>query len=145
MFDGELKKHLLWSDKNTKLLLYEALVVSLFMYRAECWTLKREDERRILAAEINSLRRLFGVSNLEKSRNEEIRQELGQMITLVGRIHKQRLQWLGRVERTHNDRFSIRALHRRTEGTESQGRQRKRWIDNVKEMYKRSKQHTKST
>jgi len=50
----------------TKHHLYEVLVVSVFIYEAECWTLKREDERSILAAEINWLRRLSGISKLKK-------------------------------------------------------------------------------
>jgi len=34
----------------------------------------------------------------------------------------------------NNDGLPIRALHARIEGTKSRGRQRKRWIDNVKEV-----------
>jgi len=48
---------------------------------------KREDERRILAAEMNWLR-LSGVSKLERRRNKKIRQELDQMITLIEKICK---------------------------------------------------------
>jgi len=55
------------------------------------------------------------------------------MITLAEWIRKRRLQRLGHVERMNNNRLSIKALHTRIEGTKSRGRQRKRWIDNVKE------------
>jgi len=77
IFDTELKKHLPWSadwwkirrDQNmsvvTKLQLYEVLVVSVFTNGAECWTLNRDDERKITAAEMNWLRRLSGVSKLQ--------------------------------------------------------------------------------
>jgi len=51
------------------------------------FTLKRENQRRILAAEVNWLRRLSGVSKLESRRNEEVRQELGQMTTFVERMY----------------------------------------------------------
>jgi hypothetical protein len=132
---GRLGK--IWRDKcisvSTKMQLYEVLVVSVFMYGAECWTLKKEDERRILAAEMNWLRRILTISRLERRRNEDIRHEVGQTITLVERIRKRRLQWLGHVERMNCDRLPVRALHTRIEGNRSRGRQRKRWIDNVKE------------
>jgi len=50
--------------------------------------LKREDERRILAAEIN-LKRLYGVSKLERGKkNEAIIQDLIPAITLVEMIRK---------------------------------------------------------
>jgi len=85
IFDRELlKKHLPWSadgGKSGEIKTYQlppiftctVLGVSVFMYAAECWTLKikRENERRILAAEMNWLRRLSGKSKLEKRRNEK--------------------------------------------------------------------------
>jgi hypothetical protein len=40
--------------------LYETLVVPVFMYGAECWTIKADDERKILAAEIGWLRKSWG-------------------------------------------------------------------------------------
>ena len=43
-------------------LIYEALVKSVFMYGAECWTLRKEDERRILVAEMGWLRKIAGIS-----------------------------------------------------------------------------------
>jgi len=70
---------------------------------------------------------------LKKRRNEEIRQELGQMMTLVERMCIQRQQWLGHVERMNSNRLQIWALHTRIEGTKSRGRQRKWWIGNMRE------------
>jgi len=55
--------------------------------------LHSENRRRakLLVAEMNWLRTLSGLSKLERKRNEEIKQELGQIITFLERIHKQRL------------------------------------------------------
>jgi len=82
----------------------------------------------ILSAVVNCI-----VLSLKRRRNEEISQELGQMITLVERICKCRLHWLGYVKRMNNNRLPIWVLYRRIEGTRSWRRQRKQWIDNVNE------------
>jgi hypothetical protein len=59
---GRLGK--LWKNKSisrtTKMKLYETLVVPVFMYGAECWTTKADDERKILAAEMGWLRKSWG-------------------------------------------------------------------------------------
>ena len=60
---------------ETKVMIYEALVKSVFMYGAECWTLRKEDER-ILVAEMGWLRKIAGISRRERRRNEDIRAEL---------------------------------------------------------------------
>ena len=51
---------------------------------------------------------------------------------------RHRLQWFGHVEQMDNSRLPAKALATLVSGTRSQGRQRKRWIDNVKEdLYQR--------
>ena len=46
---GKLNR--LWKSKNiatsTKVKMYETLVIPVFMYGSECWTLRKEDEHRI--------------------------------------------------------------------------------------------------
>src|SRR6218665_2509668 len=40
----------------TKMKLYYALVVPVLLYGSECWNLRKEDERRLLVAEMSWLR-----------------------------------------------------------------------------------------
>ena len=132
---GKLRK--LWRSGNistrTKTKLYETLVIPVLMYGAESWCMKKEDERRLLVAEMGWLRGLLNRSRREKIRNEVTREELGQKETVVERIKKRRLTWYGHVIRMENGRMPARALHGEVEGTRSRGRQKKRWIDNVLE------------
>ena len=71
---GQLNK--IWRSKNvtvgTKAKLFETLVIPVFLYGSECWCLRQEDERRILAAEMSWIRRILGVSRMERKRNVEI-------------------------------------------------------------------------
>src|SRR6218665_2038385 len=59
----------MWREKSisiaTKMKLYYALVVPVLLYGSECWSLRKEDERRLLAAEMGWLRRIIGRSRRE--------------------------------------------------------------------------------
>src|SRR6218665_3503623 len=72
----------------TKMKLYYALVVPVLVYGSECWSLRKEDERRLLVAEMSWLRRIIGRSRREKVRNEQTRKELGAEETVVQKIKK---------------------------------------------------------
>src|SRR6218665_2209584 len=116
--------------------LYYALVVPVLLYGSECWSLRKEDEGRLLVAEMSWLRRIIGRSRREKVRNEQTREELGTEETVVQKIKKRRLQWFGHVERMEEKRLPNAALHEHVEGKRSRGRQRKTWMDNVREDLK---------
>ena len=60
---------------RTKKKLYKTLVIPVLLYRSECWCLKREDERKLLVAEMSWLRGILGKSRREKIRNENIIRE----------------------------------------------------------------------
>src|SRR6218665_856351 len=77
----------------TKVKLYGTFVILVMMYGSECWCLRKEDERRLLVAEMSWLRRILGRSIRDRIRNEVTRKELGQLlqVTLVDKIRKRRL------------------------------------------------------
>ena len=79
------------------------------------------------------LRKILGVCRLQKVRNETIRNILEQEETIIDKIQERRLTWFGHVERTEDNRLTHKTLHCYIEGVRSRGRQRKTWIDNVKE------------
>ena len=82
---ARLKK--IWKDKHvtieTKTKLYEVFVVSVLLYGAECWILRKVDEHRILTAEMGWLRRLAGISRRQRKKND-IRLELNHMDGYTG-------------------------------------------------------------
>ena len=53
-------------SKSTKIQLYQTLILSILLYGAETWTTKKEDENRLNVFEMSCLRRILGVSRLEK-------------------------------------------------------------------------------
>ena len=132
---GKLNR--LWKSKNiatsTKVKMYETLVIPVFMYGSECWTLRKEDEHRIEVAEMNWLRRILRITRLHRMRNEDIRNRLQQEVTLIDRIRKKRLSWFGHVTRMNERRLPQRAMHCYVTGRRTRGRQRKRWRENIME------------
>ena len=135
---GKLRK--LWRSNNisirTKIRLYETLVIPVLLYGAESWCIRKDDERRLQAAEMGWLRGLLNRSRREKIRNEVTREELGQKDTVVDKIGRRRLTWYGHVIRMENERIPAKVLHGEVEGVRSRGRPRKKWIDNVLEDIK---------
>ena len=51
-------------------------------------------------------------------------------------IKIRRLVWFGHVERMEGERLPVAALHAHMEGKRSRGRQRKIWMDNIREDLK---------
>jgi len=131
---GKLDK--MWRTSNisskTKIKLYETLIILVLLYGPECWCLRKTDEKKILVAEIAWLRRILRMK-MEHIRNEVIRQRLGQTESLTDRIRQTRLKWFGHVTRMNETHLPARAMYSYVEGTRSRGRQRKKWINNVKE------------
>jgi len=69
------------------------------MYRSECWTLRKEDERRLLVAEMVWLRRIRGRSRRERIRNEKTREKLGAEETVIEKIIRRKPISFVHVER----------------------------------------------
>ena len=63
------KQKTMWRDKNislsTKLKLLHALVLSIFLYACETWTLATEPLTKIQAVEMRCLRRILGITYIQ--------------------------------------------------------------------------------
>src|SRR5260221_4747570 len=116
-----------------KMKVFKAMVIPILMYGSECWTMRKQDEKRILVTEMSWLRKILGVSRLQHIRNDEIRERTGMEITLIDRIKARRLQWFGHVSRMDSNRIPYLSLNTKLKGTRSRGRPRARWRDGVME------------
>ena len=71
------KLKVIWNDKNTaitsKIRLMRSLVLSIFLYACETWTLSADIERRIQAMQIRYFRKLLGISYRDHITNEEVK------------------------------------------------------------------------
>ena len=119
---------------HIKFKLYKALVVSIFLYGCEAWTLQKETERRIQAFETKCLRKLLGISYREHKTNEyvltTVRNLVGPQQPLLATVKRRKLAWFGHLTR-HNS-LSKTILQGTVEGGRRRGRQRTSWMENVK-------------
>jgi len=92
--------------------MYETMIQPIFLYGSECWTMRKQDEKRILAAKMSWLRRIAGVTRLglHKIRNDDIRHALDSQTTLLDKAVQRRLRWFGHMERMSSDRIPQNAL-----------------------------------
>ena len=129
----------IWKDRNislrSKVKLLHALIISIFLYACESWTLTAELQRRIQAVEMRCLRRLLGISYKDHITNEEVRQIITQQVKhyedLLTTAKKRKLRWYGHL--TRSDGLSKTILQGTVQGKRRRGRQRKKWTDNITE------------
>ena len=112
-----------------------SLVISIFLYACESWTLTVELEKRTQAFEMRCYQRLLNISYKDHVTNEEVRRKIqaaiGEYDELLTLVKKRKLRWFGHVSRSSGLAKTI--LQGTVKGKRKRGRQKKRGEDNIKE------------
>ena len=112
-----------------------SLVTSIFLYACESWILTEELKRRIQTMEIRCYRKILRISYKDHVTKQEVRAKIQQAIRphkdLLTIVKRRKLQWYGHVSRSSGLAKII--LQDTVKGGRRQGRQKKRWEDNIKE------------
>ena len=112
-----------------------SLLTSIFQYACESWTLTAELQRRTQAMEMRSYPKILHISYKDHVTNEEVRAKIQQAIgpheDLLTIVKRCQLQWYGHVSRSSGLAQTI--LQGTMKEGRRQGRQRKRWKDNIRE------------
>ena len=99
---GAMRKEVRELSKATKLKsLINATVMPTLLYAHETWRLLERHKSRMQALEMRCLRRVEGVTMLNKVKNVDIGSRLGQ-VAVVSRVEKKNTEWFMECER--NDR-----------------------------------------
>ncbi|XP_030761519.1 uncharacterized protein LOC115886486 [Sitophilus oryzae] len=109
------------------------MVESVLCYGSEIWALREEDKRRVLAVEMDYLRRSARVSRLQRVRNEEIRNRTSAQETLIQRIEKRGLRWFRHLMRMEDTRWPKRVFKWSPTGRHKRGRPRRSWNDGIRQ------------
>ena len=130
---------IIWKDKNicvkSKIRLMRSLVISIFLYACESWTLDAYLQQRIASFEMRCLRQLLGIDYRQHVTNESVRNivtsEIGKHQELLEIVKTRKLKWFGHT--TRSDGLSKTCLQGTVSGGRARGRPRKKWCDNVSE------------
>ena len=110
-------------------------VTYIFLYACKSWTLIAELKRRIQAMEVRFYCKILRISYKDHVTNEEVPAKIQQAIRphedLLTIVKRRKLQWYGHVSRSSGLAKTI--LQGTVKGGRRQGRQRKRWEDNIRE------------
>ena len=132
----------IWKDrgirKELKMKLVKALIWPVITYGAEGWTLKKDDERRLEAAEMWCYRRMLRISWTEKRTNKSILNELQTRRELLAQIIKRKLAFFGHACRNNKCNLVKTCILGMMSGERRRGRPRMQYIDNIKKWTRAS-------
>ena len=112
-----------------------SLVTSIFLYACGSWTLTAELRRKLQAMEMRCYRKILRITFEDHVTNEEVRAKIQQVIGShedhLTVVKRRKLQWCGHICRSSG--FAKSSLQGSVKWERRQGRQRKRWEENIGE------------
>ena len=115
---------------------YCTVVRPVMTYSAECWALKKSQERKLSTTEMKMLRMMCGVTRRDRVRNEYVRGSVG-VDSIVDKIAQSRLRWFGHVSRKEEDDVVKKVWLLDREVKLSRGRPEQTWDGVVKKDMKK--------
>jgi sorting nexin-29 len=124
-------------SNNKKIRVYRSIILPVFLYGCETWSVTLRKEQRLRVFENRVLRRIFGpkrgaaTGDWRRLHNEELN-DLYSSPNIIWVMKSKRMRWAGHVARMVEKRGGDRILVGRPEGRRPVGRPRSRWEDNIK-------------
>ena len=115
--------------KGCKKRIVKTLIWTTLLYGAETWTLRKEEIRRLEAAEMWLWRRLEKISYVERITNEEVLRRVGENRQLMNVIRSRKKNWIGHVVR--GEGLLREVIEGRMEGKRGRGRPRAGMLDEL--------------
>ncbi|XP_065584427.1 uncharacterized protein LOC136043438 [Artemia franciscana] len=92
----------IWKNKtlstSLKVRLFNSLIIPIALCSSETWSIKADDERRISAFETKCLRRIAGITYIDRVSNKDLRKLLRSPRTILDQVRSQELRWLGHTQ-----------------------------------------------
>ena len=96
-------------NKETKLRIHNITAKEALKFGSEAWVLKKREEQRLEAAQMNFLRQPLGITKLDKEKNQRIRQKTGAQ-NIIKEIKLYQEKWLQHVQRMDTNRLPKQEL-----------------------------------
>ena len=122
--------------RKVKTSMYTTILRPTLIYGCETWILTERLKSKLQAAEMRTLRLIFGVTMRDRKRNVDIRKSL-KVEPLILTIEKNILRWYGHLMRMEPSRRVKQLADWKPTGKRPVGRPRKRWKDGVQAILQR--------
>ena len=117
-------------SKATKLRVYNAVVKPTLLYGSETWTLQNRHKKKLQATEMRYLRKVEGVTRLDRMRSDDIRERLRQE-DVIDTVIRKKKQWMKKIEEMPEERLVKSVYIEELPGKRPRGRPWKRWEDDL--------------
>ncbi|KAK3889695.1 hypothetical protein Pcinc_006261 [Petrolisthes cinctipes] len=112
-----------------------SLVLSVFLYGCETWTLTVELQRKIQVTEMKCYRKILNIRYSDRIRNEEIRQmverSMGPQQDFLTMVKKRKLRWYSHISRSDGmAKLSYRGQSEESAAEEDRGKDGKTTFEN---------------
>ena len=91
------------------------------VYGAECWAVRKKEERKLHTTEMRMLRWARGKTRLDHVRNVDIWKE-AHMYPMAEFLREKRLRWFGHVQRRDKDDATRKIFQMTVDGKQNRGR-----------------------
>ena len=114
---------------GTRVRILRCYVWSTLTYGCEAWTIRKDLEKRLEAAEMYFYRRMMRIPWTARVTNVEVLRRAGVGRCLVKKIRRRQLKFLGHIVRA--EELESDCLLGRIDGTRARGRQRTTYMDSI--------------
>ena len=115
---------------KAKLSIFRLVYVPILTYGHECWIMNEKVRSRVQAAEVGFLRRIGGLTLLDKIKSADIRESLN-IKALLLRLERSQLRRYGHVTRMSQEATAKKLFCSTPIGRRPRGRPRTRWRDYI--------------
>ena len=128
----------IWWDQHitrkTKVIIYKSIVESILTYGSEVWIINKHNESKLLATEMDALRRSMRRSRLERLRNDFIRHEMNALETVIDRVQQKQMIWYGHLNRMPDERWPKQLFQWVPLERNKRGRPRQSWKQEMRRV-----------
>ena len=89
--------------RKLKIKLNMTVIRPVLLYGAECWTIRKKEEKNLEKTEMRMMRRIKGVTLRDRIKSVDIIKELG-VSSIQEKVREMRLRWYGHIQRMKNKR-----------------------------------------
>ena len=103
------------------------MVIPTVAYSSETWSINAQERRKTEVFEMMCLRKMCDIRRMDRVRNSLIRKRCGCELSVLERVKKNGMKWLGFVKRMGEENLIKRAYWAVVEGNRERGRPHRRW------------------